>query len=103
MLTALRDVEVALSRLRADRARAAELAAAETAAGDADVLAGVQQRAGLTGSLERFSAQDDWIAARDALAQADAQVRLDIVALNKALGGGWTETDTMQTGANDER
>lgn len=103
VLTALRDVEVALSRLRADRARAAELAAAETAAGDADVLAGVQQRAGLTGSLERFSAQDDWIAARDALAQADAQVRLDIVALNKALGGGWTETDTMQTGANDER
>jgi outer membrane protein TolC len=93
ILGALRDVEVALSRLETDRARLADLSAAEVASRDTYESAGVQYRAGLTGGLEYFSAQDDWIIAQDTQAQARAQVRLDIVALNKAMGGGWTDTD----------
>lgn len=93
ILGALRDVEVALSRLSADRARLADLSAAEAASRDAFESAGVQYRAGLTGGLDFFSAQDDWLSAQDAQARARAQVGLDIVALNKAMGGGWTETD----------
>jgi NodT family efflux transporter outer membrane factor (OMF) lipoprotein len=93
VLAALRDVEVALSRLTADRARLTDLAAAEAASQDAYDTAGVQQRAGLTGSLELFTAQDDWISAQDAIAQAQAQVLLDVVALGKALGGGWAGND----------
>lgn len=93
VLGALRDVEVALSRLSSDRARLADLSAAEAASRDAYDSAGVQYRAGLTGGLEFFSAQDDWLSAQDTQAQARAQVRLDIVALNKAMGGGWNEPD----------
>jgi len=93
VLTALRDVEIALSRLAADRKRLAGLTQAEAEARDAYDTAGVQNRAGLTTGLDLLTVQDEWLTARDSTAQARSQVRLDIVAVNRALGGGWSDQE----------
>jgi NodT family efflux transporter outer membrane factor (OMF) lipoprotein len=94
VLVALRDVEIALSRLAADRARLADLAAAEAAAHDAYDTAAVQYRNGLTAGPDLLTLQDEWLAARDARVQSQIQAQLDVVALGKALGGGWPEEKT---------
>jgi NodT family efflux transporter outer membrane factor (OMF) lipoprotein len=89
VLAALRDVEDALSRLQADRDRERQLAAGEAAARDAASTAQVRARAGLTNALEALDARVGELAASDSLAQAQAARRQDLVALYKALGGGW--------------
>jgi multidrug efflux system outer membrane protein len=51
----------------------------------------VRQRNGLSPMTDVLQAGQAWLAARDALAQADAAAVQDEVALYKALGGGWDE------------
>ncbi|MGH7027788.1 TolC family protein, partial [Brevundimonas sp.] len=91
VLVALKDVEDALSRLEADRAREAQFRAAEGAA--RDQLATVQARsnAGLATGLDLLAARASLLDASDGLAQARAATDQDVVALYKALGGGWDE------------
>lgn len=91
VLTALKDVEDALSRLDADRRRLVQLRAAEAAARDAADTAAVQYRNGLTPFLDVLEARQSHLTAQDALAQAEAAGAQDAVALYKALGGGWDE------------
>jgi NodT family efflux transporter outer membrane factor (OMF) lipoprotein len=90
---ALRDVEDALTRLQADRRKVAELGASVAAAEDAADTAQVRQRHGLVPMAEVLQARQAWLGERDALAQAEAAAAQDEVALYKALGGGWEETD----------
>jgi NodT family efflux transporter outer membrane factor (OMF) lipoprotein len=91
VLVALQDVEDALTRLEGDRARVARLRAAVAAADDAADTTRVRYRNGLVAQLEVLEAQQAALDARDALAQAEATAALDLVALYKALGGGWDE------------
>lgn len=92
---ALRDVADALSRQTADRGRLSALAAADAAARDALDTSRARYRAGLTPFLDLLTAQTGSLAAADALAQARATRDRDVVALFKALGGGWQE-DAME-------
>jgi NodT family efflux transporter outer membrane factor (OMF) lipoprotein len=91
IVTALRDVEDALSRLDADRRKVAALRASAAAAQDAADTAQVRQRHGLVPMTGVLEARQSWLADRDALAQAEAAAAQDEVALYKALGGGWDE------------
>lgn len=89
--TAVRDVEDALSRLEADRNRAARLSAAAISAAEAVEIARVRHRNGLTSFVEVIDARRTSIVAHDQLAQARAAVLIDAAALSKALGGGWSD------------
>lgn len=89
VLIAFRDVEDALSRLAADRAREAQFRAAEIAARDALATTQAQRRAGLVPAPSLLAAQASQLNAADSLTQARAAADLDLVALYKALGGGW--------------
>ena len=91
IMDALRDVEDALTRLQADRHRVANLQASAAAAQDAADTAQVRQRNGLSPMIDVLQARQTWLAARDALAQAEGAAVQDEVALYKALGGGWDE------------
>jgi len=91
VLTALKDVEDALTRLDADQRRVTRLRAAVTAAADAADTVGVRYRNGLVAYLDVLEARRTLLAARDALSQAEAAAAQDVVALYKALGGGWDE------------
>ncbi len=89
VLAALRDVEDALARLAADQRRAGALAQAVQAARDEADTADVQQRHGLVPATEALLAHGTLQGARDAALQAEAACAQDVVALYKALGGGW--------------
>jgi NodT family efflux transporter outer membrane factor (OMF) lipoprotein len=91
VLTALKDVEDALSRLDADRRRLVQRRAAEAAARDAADTTAVRYRNGLIPFLDVLEARQSWLTAQDVLAQAEAATAQDSVALYKALGGGWDE------------
>ena len=91
VLTALKDVEDALSRTQADRDRLADLARSHDAATRAEALSRTRFRGGLvtmsevlTNQGKRLSVEKQMIETRGALAR-------DSVALFKALGGGWPE------------
>ncbi|MBN8807273.1 MAG: efflux transporter outer membrane subunit [Sphingomonas sp.] len=92
VLTALRDVEDALSRIDAERRRNALL---RQALGDADRSATAdlsRYQAGLVAQDTVLNTQIDVLRARENLAASDAQLRQYSVALFKAIGGGWSET-----------
>lgn len=93
VLAAFRDVEDALSRHAADRDRLAALVSADEAARDAFDTAQVRYRAGLIPFLDVRTAEATSLAAADNLANARAAVNRDLVALYKALGGGWSADD----------
>lgn len=89
VLTALADVEVALSQL----ATALDSQQQSQRAGQAlQVQLGLlekQHRAGEQSRLPLLDQQRQWLAQQDAVLQAQSQSLLAYVALNKALGGGW--------------
>jgi len=99
VLVALREVEDALSRLRADRLRLAQAQTSAAAARDETDTAAVRFRNGLTGEADRLAADKTRAAAEDAQVQAEAAAAQDMVALYKALGGGW---DARRTNTQDE-
>ncbi|HEY4302000.1 MAG TPA: efflux transporter outer membrane subunit, partial [Candidatus Didemnitutus sp.] len=86
---ALADVENALVRLRSeDRSHRARREAVDSSQ-RAFTIARQEYRHGLVDSLSVLEAQRSVVALQDALAQSDAALRLDLVTLYKALGGGW--------------
>jgi outer membrane protein TolC len=89
VLASLRDVEDALTALAKERSRRDSLVAAETASRRAADLADQLWTAGRTDFLAVLQAQRDLFAAQDALVQSDRRASEDLVALYKALGGGW--------------
>ena len=91
VLTALKDVEDALSRTQSDRRRLADLDRSHEAISRAEALSRTRYRGGLvtlsevlTNEGKRLSVEKQMIETRGALAR-------DGVALFKALGGGWPE------------
>ncbi|QTD94436.1 efflux transporter outer membrane subunit [Burkholderia anthina] len=93
VLVALRDVDNALAVYRTDQARAAAFDDAVKAEQGALDLARDRYRKGLSPFLDVLDAQRQWSEGRQQAVQGELQTTTDLVALYKALGGGW------QTGA----
>jgi outer membrane protein, multidrug efflux system len=86
---ALKDVEDGLVQYEADRERRAALTQAVVAARRAHRAAAQIHEQGLADQVATLAAAQTELQAEDALAQCDASIRIDLVGLYKALGGGW--------------
>ena len=95
VLTALQDVEDALTYCDADRTRQQALARQTDSARAAAELSRAQYRAGLVPLSTVLTTESALLTAEDTAAQNDASTAQDVVALYKALGGGWSETDPV--------
>jgi outer membrane protein, multidrug efflux system len=89
VLDALRDVETALVSYGQAKIRRERLAAEATAERDAVDLAERLYRQGLEDFLPVLDAERSLYVAEDKLAQTDRDTDIALVALYKALGGGW--------------
>lgn len=89
VLTALREVEQALTSLGAQQRRYASLAQADARTRRAYELANDRYRAGNISQLELLDASRDRVAAQAALADSAVSLNAARVDLFKALGGGW--------------
>ncbi|KWF22819.1 efflux transporter outer membrane subunit [Burkholderia pseudomultivorans] len=89
VLVALRDVDNALAVYRTDQTRAAALDDAVRAEQGALDLARDRYRKGLSPFLDVLDAERQWSQGRQQAVQGALQTTTDLVALYKALGGGW--------------
>jgi NodT family efflux transporter outer membrane factor (OMF) lipoprotein len=89
MLTALEEVENALSAYAREEERSEKLTAAADAARTATDLARELYTRGLSDFLAVLDAQRAQYAAEDSLAQSRTAIVTNAVALYKSLGGGW--------------
>ncbi len=96
VLGALRDAEGALSRFKQRRATVATIARAKAAAAHATELMAARQKAGTASLIDLLDTERQQIAAEQNLAQAQAALTGEFVALHKALGLGW-QPETTQT------
>ena len=104
VLTAFEEVANALTAYNNEQARRKEIAKAVTANLRALEIAQAQYRVGASEYLEVLDAQRTLYADQDGLAQTEASVSENLVALYKALGGGWEQTETGEaTQSGDER
>lgn len=90
VLTALGDVEDALSRHTEEQRRIAALEAGLAAAREAEALARTRHQGGLTDLTDVLTSQGRRIDMEEQLTLSQAALARDLVALYKALGGGWT-------------
>jgi NodT family efflux transporter outer membrane factor (OMF) lipoprotein len=88
-LGALQNVEDALSKYAADAARRESLQRALASTSNSVTLAQDQYKVGLVAFINVIQSENAQLNARDQYVQADGQVLSDLVALYKALGGGW--------------
>lgn len=103
VLTALKEVEQALSGYRAAGERNAALAEAARRADAAYALADQRYRAGSISFLDALDAQRTLLDARAARAASDQQLGSARVTLFKALGGGWERPAATEAAATDGR
>lgn len=93
VLAALQDAEGSLSRFGHQRTSLASLVRAEAAASRAADLVQRRYQGGTASLIDVLDAQRQQILARQALAEGQAQLTNDYVALQKSLGLGWAPTD----------
>lgn len=91
VLKALEDAESSLSRFGAARTRLAHLAQGEAAAQRDEALGAQRFAAGTASGLEQIGRENARLQASLSLAQANADLTMDFIAVNKALGLGWKE------------
>jgi NodT family efflux transporter outer membrane factor (OMF) lipoprotein len=89
VLTALKDVEDALTALAGDRSRLTHLQQAASAAANADLLAQQRFASGLIDFQTVLLTQRALLSTQDSVASSSADISADQVRLYKALGGGW--------------
>jgi NodT family efflux transporter outer membrane factor (OMF) lipoprotein len=89
VLAALKDVEDALAGYVKEKERQGSLEKALEANREALRLANVRYERGLSNYLEVLDAQRSLYSSEDAVLQSRANTTTDLVALYKALGGGW--------------
>ncbi|MEQ5844392.1 efflux transporter outer membrane subunit [Paraburkholderia megapolitana] len=97
VLTALRDVDNALAVYRTDQARRAALDDSVAAQQSAFELARDSYRKGLVTYINVLDAERQLAQDREQATQGAMQVTTDLVALYKALGGGWEANATADT------
>ncbi len=101
VLTALKDVEDSLASYRTEQLRRKSLSDAVEAARQAVDLAKQQYAQGVVDFLTVLDAERAEFAAEDSLAQSDRAISSDLVALYKALGGGWEISLPSNNQTND--
>lgn len=89
VLTALAEVEDALHSLVLEQERLASLRASAAADRAAVAIAGERYSKGVTDFLSVLDAQRSLYASEDRVVQSERTVLLNLIALYKALGGGW--------------
>jgi NodT family efflux transporter outer membrane factor (OMF) lipoprotein len=89
VLSALEEVENALSAYALERDRLDTLHRAASAAQEAVDLAQIQYEAGLIDFGDVLEAQRSLLGFQDEVAESEGTVAADVVRLYKALGGGW--------------
>ncbi len=89
VLRSLEETENSLVAYGREKERRARLVAAVQASREATKLADELYSRGLSDFLSVLDAQRQQLAAEEDLAQSDTAVVSDLVALYKALGGGW--------------
>ena len=89
VLQALQEVENALAAYGTDQDRRVSLDAASEASGNALTLARQRYQAGVTSFIDVLNAERTLQQNQLSLAEATTGVSTDLVALYKALGGGW--------------
>jgi multidrug efflux system outer membrane protein len=94
VLTALAEVEDALVAYAKERTRHQALAASAEDFKRSAVLARDRYEEGYATYLDVLEAQRSLYGAQDSLAQSDQQIIYDLIAIYKALGGGW-QTDAQ--------
>ncbi len=94
VLTALEDVENALTAYAREQERRGSLVIATDAATRAAALAQDQYTSGLIDFSDVLTAERNLLSFQDELAQSDGEVTSDLIRLYKALGGGWTPEAT---------
>jgi outer membrane protein, multidrug efflux system len=94
LLTALEDVENAMTSYSYDRARNESLLKASKSAQLAAETARAQYSSGLADFQSVLEAESTLLTFQNNLVQNDAQVIKDLIALYKALGGGWSSFET---------
>jgi outer membrane protein, multidrug efflux system len=93
VLTALQNVEDALSRYAADQRRIQAQQSSVDAASNSLTIARQQYATGLVTFLNVLQAEQTLLNARADLAQDQGQLATDLASLYKALGGGWSENE----------
>ena len=101
VLTALSDVESALVAYANEQARRDSLAAAVKAGGSAFELARFQYDSGLVSFQTVLDTQQSLLSTQDQLAVSQAKVAANLIALYKALGGGWTSSNAIPVAAKE--
>jgi outer membrane protein TolC len=96
VLTALEDVENALTAYAKEQIRRAALARSAQADQQALDLSNELYTNGLTDFLQVLDSERSLCAAQDALVQSDQAIGLNLVQLYKALGGGWQNTPSSR-------
>ncbi|MBV8781303.1 MAG: efflux transporter outer membrane subunit [Phycisphaerae bacterium] len=96
VLTALRETGDALVAFTNEQAHRAELASAVSSARDSVNISRDQYRQGLIDFLQVLDAQRQLLLTQDELAQSDEAIATNLVALYKALGGGWRAANVSQ-------
>jgi NodT family efflux transporter outer membrane factor (OMF) lipoprotein len=91
VLNALREVEDGLVSYRTDRATRDKLAETVGSAQDTLFLATDRYKFGLADFIQVLDAERSVVSARQLLVQADLNLADDVVALYRALGGGWQD------------
>jgi NodT family efflux transporter outer membrane factor (OMF) lipoprotein len=91
VLTALQDVEDALSNLDGDRRKLAELEQAHATAARAENIAGNRYKGGLVTLADVLQARQSRLSLEEQMIETRSAEARDTVALVKALGGGWQE------------
>lgn len=101
VLKAWQEVDDALSGYGAERQRNAQLTARLSSAKQAYFMAKARYAGGLTDFLVELDAQRNYLQARRDLVDSDSQLRLELVALYKAIGGGALSTSGSQLAETD--
>jgi NodT family efflux transporter outer membrane factor (OMF) lipoprotein len=89
MLAAFTDTETALTAYAQEQTRRQSLARAAQASERAVALAGDLYRHGLADYVRVLQSQSSLYQSQDALIESERAVSSDLIALYKALGGGW--------------
>ena len=91
VLEALQDAEDSLARFGATRRQLAGLLASQRSADEASRLNRQRFRAGTSSLIDQLDIERQALSAATSVAQAKAQLTIDYIAVNKALGLGWSD------------